>query len=189
MILGVLLFAALYIKAHELIAPAVREHDNDWRKHIDDIGIMQLHGLFSRSRGIVHRLPDRAFSATDIHHETFAAKFARLNQETGRGRYWAAKKGETNAITVDMTTSFLVTGVATRGVASTEYVRKYSVETSENGHTWRSHGFFVGNFDGATICRVRFNSPVFARFVRFKVLEFKNHPSMTLDVLVYERDN
>jgi len=182
MILSIALYCIIQIKAHELTAPARRVHDDASLKVIGEIDIMWLIRLFSESRFVAEGLPDKAFSATDLAHSGHPANFAKFRASG----YWAGKPGGVNAITVDMTTSYLVTGVATKGVGTTEFVTRYDVRTSEDGKYWKSQGLFVGNFDGATICKVRFTRPVLARFVKFTVVKYNSHPSMKVDVLVYE---
>jgi len=179
MIMSIVLSCIIHVKAHELVVP-----DSDGLKHGDEHGIMQLLQLFSKSHGIANELPDKAFSATDVHGSAHPAKCLPITNKC----YWAGKKGGTNAVTVDMTTTSLVTGVATKGITDNEYVTNYRVATSENGNRWTSHGHFVGNFDGTTVCKVRFDKPILARFVKFTVLESQHNPSMWLDVLVYDID-
>jgi len=181
MILSIALYCVIQIKAHELYAPARRVYDS---KPIGEIGIMGLLRLFSESHFIAAGLPDEAFSATDVHAH-HPVKYAKI----GAPSYWAGKPGGTNAITVDMTTSHLVTGVATKGVRADEFVTLYEVHTSENRVHWRSHGVFPGNFDGATVCKVRLSQPVVARFVKFTIVKYKRYPSMKVEVLVYEHDD
>jgi len=176
MILSIVLSCIILIKAHELVAP-----DGEWRTH-SEIVMMQL--MFARSHGIVHALPDKAFTATDVHHANHAAHFARI----GIAGYWAGTVGKTNAITVDMTTSYLVTGVATKGIKANYYVKKYSIMTSQNGIIWRSQGLFLSNFDGATVCKVQFEKPVRARFVKLTVVDYVVHPSIMMDVLIYDTE-
>jgi len=185
MILSIALYCIIQIKAHELTAPARRVHDDASLKVIGEIDIMWLIRLFSESRFVAEGLPDKAFSATDLAHSGHPANFAKFRASG----YWAGKPGGVNAITVDMTTSYLVTGVATKGISSKEFVTHYEVDTSEDGEDWRSQGHFVANFDGATICKVRFARPVLARFVKFTVVKYKHYPSMKVDVLVYELDH
>jgi len=170
----------ILITAHdELDAPFGDKH-----KH-DEISILQLYELFYRSHGIVHTLPDKAFSATGWHssHVPSHVRIGNTNY------YWEGKHGDgINAISVDLTSIFLVTGMATEGIWSTQYVTQYSVMTSKNGLTWRLHGDFVANFDKTTICKVQFDRPVFARFVKLTVVKFSTCPCMRMDVLVYDGD-
>jgi len=176
MILSIVLSCILLVKAHELVAP-----DSDSGTQ-NKIVMMQL--MFSRSRGIVDSLPDKAFTATDVYHSNHAAPLVRI----GTAGFWAGIIGKTNAVTVDMTTSHLVTGVATKGINANYFVKKYSIMTSQNGVNWRSQGDFVSNFDGATVCKVQFERPVRARFVKLTVLAYVAHPSILMDVLVYDMD-
>lgn len=175
MILGIVLSCIILMKAHELVAPQSDRLTNN------EVAQMQL--MFSGSHGIVHALPDKAFTGTS-HSEHHSPHLIRM----GSAGYWAGKKGGTNAVTIDMTSSFLVTGVVTKGIYSYEFIKTYSVMTSQNGFKWRSQGDFVGNFDGETVCKVQFDRPVRARFVKFTVKQYAHHPSMKVDVLVYDID-
>jgi len=190
MILSIILFYFIQIKANELIAPAVQDHDSVWRKHVNDVVIQQqLLGLFSRSTGILSELPDPAITATFWHNSNHLPKYVRIKKDNVvSSPYYAGKKGQVNTITVDLTSSYIVTGVVTQAGSSTQWVTKFSVETSENGYFWRSLGNFVGNFDGITVCYSRFDKPVVARFLKLTVLEYRWHPSIGLDVLVYKTD-
>jgi hypothetical protein len=174
MFLSIILSCIIPIKAGELVAPGI-----EWRT-LNEVS-MQL--LFSKSHGVVKTLPDKAFSATDISHEGHPAHKIRI----GSTGYWAGKKGGINAVTVDMMTSLLVTGVATEGIHSKEFVTEYSVMTSQNGFIWTRQGSFVGNFD-EKICKVQFKRPVRARFVKFTVVKYVQWPAMRVDVLVYDMD-
>lgn len=177
MILSIVLSCFILIKAHELVAPGSDRRENN------EVPVMQLLELYSESHGVVHTLPDQAFSATDFDNDNFAS-----HVRIGSATYWEGKSGATNAITVDMTTFFLVTGVATEGYTWNKYVQKYSVMTSKDGITWKAHGIFVANFDAKTICKIQFDRPVFARFVKVTVVKYANCPCMRLDVLVYDKD-
>jgi len=178
------------VAAHELVAPDDDFNDSVLeRVHLDELTIIQLLGMFQASRGIVTDLPDGSFSATSelVNHN---AIYARIGDDhvSGKAHGWCAAKGngKRNSITVDLTMSYLVTGLATQGRGDADqWVNNYSVETSEDGHNWVAHGQFLGNFDRHTICRRRFDEPVAASFVRFIVIEFTNHPCMRVDVLVF----
>merc|ERR1711920_5908 len=104
---------------------------------------------------------------------------------------WCGKRGENNEITVDLTTSFMVSGVATqgRGDCCDQWVTSYAIETSEDGQYWEKHGRFQGNFDRDTICESRLELPVLARLVRLTVKEYNGYPCMRLDLLVYNADD
>merc|ERR1712142_489475 len=113
---------------------------------------------------------------------------------SGKSHGWCGKGVMGGAmgeeVTVDLTTSYIVTGVATQARGgSTQWVERYTVYTSEDGHDWKAQGNFRGNFDKSTICRRRFQKPVLASFVKFKVLEVHNHACMRLDVLVHNIGN
>merc|ERR550534_2142075 len=119
--------------------------------------------LFGKSTGIVLQLPDGAFSASDSHNDLHGPQNCRVGgaKKPGNSHAWCAKIGAEQAITVDLTSSYLVTGVVTQGRAeSPQWVTQYLVETSENGFDWTSHGRYVGNFDQHTICKRRLSKPV-----------------------------
>lgn len=181
MILSIISCTILLVHSHQLVAPGFKD---SWGEDAYEFNVMQLHALFSRSHGIIHTLPDAALSASHIHSD-FLAKFARINTEGFAA--WCGVKGAHNTLTVDMMTSYLVTGVVTKGRSGySQYVSRYSLETSENGLKWVSHGEFVGNFNNINTCTVRFKTPVFARFVKFTVLKYNSYPMLKLDVLVYD---
>jgi len=177
------------IMAHELVAP---DTDNEGiREHIDDHlnELMMLLSMFYSSNGIVTTLPDGSFSASGVAGSKHSPAFSRIGGElSGKPHAWCALIGGKNEIIVDLTTSRLVTGVATqgRGDNGKQWVKNYAVETSENGYDWVSQGDYVGNFDYKTICRRRFGTPAIASFVKFTVLKYSDHPCMRLDVLVYD---
>jgi len=189
MILSIIIYCLFQIKAQEIFAPTRRYLDDDYEKYRDGMDVVQLHQLFTRSIGIVNDLPDKAFSASHVLSTDYLPHYARIGKYSD-STSWVGKIGKTNALTLDLTTSFLVTGVATQGrYHSPQWVEAYKVDTSENGYDWTSHGSFVGNFDAATVCQVRFDKPVLARFVKFTVLEYNVHNSMRVDVLIYETDD
>jgi len=173
MILSIVLSCIMLIKAHELDAPDSNEHN--------EITLMQLYEFYSESHGVVQTLPDEAFSATDWH-----AHHVPSHVRIGSANYWEGKAGGTHAVTVDLTRLYLVTGMATEGMSKVQYVTQYSIMTSKNGLHWTSHGVFVGNFDGKTMCKIQFDRPVFARFVKLTVVKYAGCPCMRLDVLVYD---
>jgi len=187
MIFSIILYSVLQVQAHELVAPVY--HNHDIGQDGSELSVVQLNALFSKSRGIIHDLSDGSLTATGSFSSAHLPKYARIDETEihGNGIAWAGIKGSQNALTVDMKTSYLVTGVATQGRADEhQWVKRFSVMTSEDGTKWASQGIFNGNFDYLSVCRVRFNSPVLARFVKFKVLDYHNHPSMRVDVLVYD---
>jgi len=149
--------------------------------------------MFYVSNGIVLDLPDGAFTASDEYSENQLAMYSRIGPDKvpGKALAWCGKSGGANEITVDMTSSYLVMGVATqgRGGGHSYWTTEYFVETSENGNDWVRHGKFRGNFDAETICRRRLKKPILASFVKFIVLDYFNTvPCMRLDVLVYSID-
>merc|ERR1719391_1389544 len=117
-------------------------------------------------------LPDAAFSATQSHDANHGPQYARIGASmvSGKSHAWCAKETK-DALTVDLTTSYLITGVTTQGRGNWgtdetgQWVTSYSVRVSENGYDWVNMGRFVGNFDRETLCHVRFVEPVLARFV------------------------
>jgi len=174
------------VAAHQLVAPKSDFHDNGHK--IDELTIFQLLGLHRSSTGIVMDLPDGAFSASHEHSADHAAIYARIGaaRVDGKKHAWCGGFGMGYSIKVDLTTSHLVTGVATQGRGDhSSWVSRYSVATSEDGDKWVEQGKFRGNFDMTTICRRRFKKPVLASFVKFSVLSYHVMACMRLDVLVH----
>jgi len=178
----------VFAKDHELVAPC----DNDDKSELQmaELGLMQIFKMFADSGGELLKLPDKALSSSDAIADDHSAIYSRIGvpQVTGKAHGWCAK-GHSSHIMVDLTTSLVVTGVATqgRGDSNTQWVKKYSIETSENGAEWIDHGIFVGNFDSDTICQSRIEHPVLARFVKLSVLEYNAHPCLRWDVLTYNK--
>jgi len=159
--------------------------------HMKELSIVQLLAIFHDSHGVVQSLPDEAITCpvkVDYNH---GCEYARIGSKkvNGKSHGWCGKPGDINEIIVDMTTSYMVTGVATQGRGdSTQWVTSYSIETSEDGHYWQKHGRFEGNFDQDTICESRLDLPVLARLVKLSEMEYHVNACMRLDVLVYHAD-
>jgi len=182
-------FIVVFTESHELLAPC--DFDDISEIHKAELSGMQLMKMFYDSVGVLLKLPDAALTASDAHDENHSPIYSRIGdpQVSGKSHGWCAKKGESNEITVDLTTSMLVTGVATlgRGDHTPQWVSKYSIDTSENGDDWIDHGIFGGNFDRDTICRSRLKYPVFARYVKLSVVDYIVHPCLRWDVLTYNK--
>jgi len=176
-------FVALSV-AHELVT----QYDHDHNElHMDELSITQLLRMFYDSNGVVMGLPDDSFTANLEYNDKHGAIYSRIGaaQVDGMAQAWCGKTGKNNEITVDLTTSALVTGVATQGRGDHNgWVTRYSIATSENGVIWQKHGNFMGNFDQETICHSRFERPVAARFVKLSVLEHKMMACLRWDILV-----
>jgi len=187
MILSIILYCIVQINAHELV-PLVYQDDGDNKFKNEEI---QLIRLFSSSRSIISDLPGVAFTATSTHANGHLPQYGRINNSDSRKKenYWAPKSAVLHdALTVDLMTSYLVTGVATQGgTRLSQWVTRYSVHTSEDGLKWISIGTFKGNFDEIHVCQVRFPKPVLARFVKFTVAGYHGHPSLKVDVLIYDQ--
>jgi len=159
--------------------------------HMKELSIIQVLAIFHDSLGIVQTLPDEAFTCPVKVDANHGCEYARIGRDKvqGKAHGWCGKRGENNEIIVDMTTSFMVTGVATQGRGDhNHWVTSYSIETSENGHSWQKHGRFEGNFDRDTVCESRLDLPVLARLVKLSEMEYYDLPCMRLDVLVYHAD-
>jgi len=187
-ILEVMFFFIVFTESHELVAPC--GYIEEIELHKDELSGMKLLKMFHDSVGVLLKLPDEAITASDEHHENFSPIYSRIGAPpvAGKSHGWSGQVGEPNEIMVDLTTSLMVTGVATQGRGdSKQWVTKYSIDTSENGEVWTAHGTFVGNFDRDTICRSRLKHPVLARFVKLSVVEYHIHPSLRWDVLTYNK--
>jgi len=159
--------------------------------HMKELSITQLIAMFHDSVGIVESIPDKAFTCPVIADANHGCEYARIGREkvSGKAHGWCGKNGQNNEIIVDMTTSYIVTGVATQGRGDyDQWVTSYSIETSEDGNYWQKHGRFEGNFDRDTICESRLDLPVLARLVRLSDMEYYGTACMRLDVLVYRAD-
>ena len=144
--------------------------------------------LFDRSVGIVTGLPDLAFTG-NCHDENHGPENCRIGaaHRPKKSHAWCVKSlGDT--ITIDLTSSYIVTGVATQGRGdAAQWITEYSVATSENGIDWTDQGRYIGNFDQNTICKRKFKNPVSASFVKVTPIKSYSHPSMRLDILVYKQ--
>jgi len=185
MVLKVFFFFVTFSLAHELVS----KDDYDYKRdpHIDELSITQLLRMFYDSNGVVLSLPNGAFTASGTLDKNHAAIYSRIGapRVEGKAHSWCGTRAYTDEITVDLTVSALVTGVATQGRGDApRWVTRFSVATSENGHDWLKQGTFVGNFDQETICHSRFKRPVAARFVKLTTLEWEVTNCMRWDVLV-----
>jgi len=187
MIFQAVLFAL--VESHQLISP----DDFESGKDMKDLSISQLLAIFQDSRGIVYTLPDEAFTCPVVADANHHCKYARIgrDQVPGKSHGWCGKRGENNEIIVDLTTSVMVSGVATqgRGDCCDQWVTSYAIETSEDGLYWEKHGRYKGNFDRRTTCESRLKFPVLARLVKFTAMEYYDNACMRLDVLVYNHDD
>jgi len=181
-------FIVVFTESHELLAPC--DFDDISEIHKAELSGMQLMKMFYDSVGVLLKLPDEALTATDSLDSNHGPIYSRIGAPavSGKSHAWVGKTGKPNEIMVDLTTSMLVTGVATQGRGdSSQWVTKYSIETSENGADWIDHDIFGGNFDTDTICRSRLEYPVLARYVKLAVVEYVKHPSLRWDVLTYNK--
>jgi len=189
MILQLIFFFVVFANAHELVAPC--DDDDMSELHKDELSSMHMFKMFVDSGGNLLQLPDLAIIASDDYNQDHGAKYSRIGaaQVDGKAHGWCSKeKKHSSHIMVDLTTSSMVTGVATQGRGDNpHWVKRYSIETSENGQEWIDHGNFAGNFDSDTICQSRLEHPVLARFVKLTVVEFESHPCMKWDVLTYNK--
>ena len=148
--------------------------------------------LFAASRGIICSLKDEALTATRSHNANHGPKCAKLGAPVRAecSHAWCCVKPMDNDhLTVDLGTSHIVTGIeiAGRGTAHTgQMVTKFRVQTSGNGIDWVDQGTYLGTFAPSTSVKRKLNKAVVAMFVRITPLEFKEHPSMRIDVLVYD---
>jgi hypothetical protein len=75
-----------------------------------------------------------------------------------------------------------VTGVRTGGRPNGgQWVTRYQIMTSTNGHSWTDAGTYTGNSDATTIV-TRDISPVQARYVRLYVRGYSGYASLRMDV-------
>lgn len=139
---------------------------------------------FDRSRGIIQSLSDSSLTVNAVYDnkpDLYGAKHARI----GSSISWIATKIGDN-ITIDLEKSYVVTGISTQGRANTkQWITEYRVETSQNGLDWIDQGRFRGNNDFTTVCTRKLSKPAVASFVRVTILKYNGHPSLRLDVSVF----
>jgi len=177
------------VQSHQLIS-----QDDFFESGVQmkELPIIQLLAIFHDSTGIVDSLPDEAFNCPVVASTNHDCRYVRIGHDhvSGKAHGWCGKTDENNEITVDLTTSHMVSGVATQGRGDQDQrITSYAIETSEDGQNWEKHGRFEGNFDRDTICESRLGLPVLARLVRFTGMEYHGHPCMRLEVLVYDVDD
>lgn len=188
MVLKVISFFVVLVQGYELAAPC--DSDDKSVPDLDEFGSLQLLRMFEDSVGLLYDLPDDALTASAEYDANHGAIYSRIGVDKvdGKSHGWCGKVGEQNEITVDLTKSFLVTGVATQGRGDAQRrVTKYSIKTSEDGEEWIDHGSFGGNFDYQTICQSRFDHPVLARYVKLNVVGHQGQPCLRWDVLAYKK--
>lgn len=146
--------------------------------------------LFANSHGIVMSLPDGAFTASASYNDNYGPQYVRLGATAvpGCSHGWCTvNPPQNNYLTIDLGTSHIVTGIEIAGRGSSDQmVTKFRVETSTNGIHWIDQGIYVGPYEPATSVKRKLNQSVIASFVRIYPLEFEKHPSMRLDILVFD---
>ena len=65
-------------------------------------------------------------------------------------------------------------------------ITKFNIKTSINGINWIDQGDYLGNYQELAPVKRKLKRSVIASFVRITTKEYKNHPSMRVDVLVCE---
>ncbi|CAE7465007.1 Rs1 [Symbiodinium sp. CCMP2456] len=128
------------------------------------------------------------------HHRTYSSIHGGWTPGHGYGRSklssplcWAAKhKRKHEYMTIDLKEVMLVAGVATKGRANhNQWVRHWIVQTGETiAGLKEPAGARGGNKDRNTQVNVFFTNPVRARYVRFVVTDFRDHPSMRAGVWI-----
>ena len=148
--------------------------------------------MFAASHGIILSLPDSAITATRSYNANHGPQYVKLGAEkvSSASHAWCCISPLANDyLTIDLDTSHVVTGIeiAGRGTDNTnQIITKFNVKTSENGIHWEDQGVFLGPHEESTPVKRKLRRAVVASFVRITPLEFKVHPSMRVDILVYE---
>merc|ERR1719285_566995 len=115
MILKLILFFIVFAKKNELVVPCDDDYKSDLFK--DELGFLQMFQMFFDSSGEILNLPDEAITSSDAHSPNHAPKYSRMGvpKVDGKSHGWCAKDIKSSHIMVDLTTSSMVTGVATQG--------------------------------------------------------------------------
>jgi hypothetical protein len=115
----------------------------------------------------------------------------RLNSPQAWSVQWGTGKGEW--MQIDLQEKIAVSGVVTQGRAEwwyAQWVTQFKVMTSLDLKNWEwveCGRVFPGNTDASTKVKNVFETPVYARYVRFVVERWVNWPSMRAGVLVCDR--
>ena len=146
----------------------------------EDLAIREL---FARSSGIVASLPPATIATSDVHDDH--PHHAKTNLPLGHSHAWCARKGGANEVTIDLLEPRLVTGIALQGRAeSDQFATRVELHTSINGTAWTREGVYIGCFDNITVVKRALPAARLVTFVKLKILEFHDHPSLRMDVLV-----
>ena len=147
--------------------------------------------LFALSKGIILSLPNAAITASDSYNDGLGPAYAKLGaaKVDGKSHAWCAKKAG-DYLTIDLGTSHIVTGIQIagrgKGGGQIQMITKFNVKTSVNGIDWMNQGDFIGVYEELTSVKRKFKRSTVASFVRITALEYKYHPSMRVDILVYD---
>ena len=88
---------------------------------------------------------------------------------------------------IDLGTSYIVTGIEIAGRGDTnQMITKFNIKTSMNGIDWIDQGDYMGPYHHLTSVKRNMKRSVIASVVRITALEWINHPSMRVDILVHE---
>eukprot|EP01084_Bolivina_argentea_P238186 400166_1 len=140
---------------------------------------------FDKSVGIITSLQDSALTANATYSDD-AKSYGPIHCRIGQSKIAWIAKAAGDHIEIDLCKSCLVTGIATKArEGSDQWVTQYRVETSEDGTQWTDRGLFRGNHDRNTICTRKLKQSTVASFVRITILKYHGHPSLRLDILVY----
>ena len=147
--------------------------------------------LFENSRGIILSLPNGALTASDSYNANHGPAYAKLGAAKVKdcSHAWCAKSVGDH-LTIDLGTSKVITGVeiASRGKGGcqNQMITKFNIKTSINGIDYTDQGDYIGNYQELISVKRKLRRSVIASFVRITILEYKVHPSLRVDVLVYE---
>ena len=104
---------------------------------------------------------------------------------SGDQGWCAAVKDGNQWYQFDLRSARYVVGVETCGRGRmNQYVTRFTVKVSNNGHSWSDKGQFDGNVDNDTPKQALFAEGTSARYVRIYITAFNEHPSMRSDVLI-----
>ncbi|KAL3883447.1 hypothetical protein ACJMK2_029708 [Sinanodonta woodiana] len=126
-------------------------------------------------------IQDSAITASDV-HQGYTASAARLNNKSGW--YTSEKAQSQDWLQIDLGQPQYVTIVATQGAPCCEVmVTNYTLQYSQDNIVWKDYEehcqikLFSGNSDQTSVVAHTLSDPIFSRFIRFVVKDFKKDGS------------
>ena len=125
----------------------------------------------------------KASSSYDANHDVRGCKLNIIMPKEHSSAWCASQSDKNPWIQVNFGTKLLITGVSIQGRGDcNQYITKFRVLYSNDGHNFFNISEFKGNTDNTTIVKKSFPIPVYATIIRIQVLEFFGHPSLRFDL-------